>query len=176
MNTKPSRIDDKLRTLPDIEPPPGSWQRVLSRYHAEQSSARSRWTGGLAQFAAAAAVAAIAVLLVVNRTAQPVVSDEPAVIAEVVPAAPSAAELDRLRRQSQHMERMLLGLPQRPAVVRADTASLMSELEDRIAAVDYRLNYARAAPADAPQLWQERVQLMDQLVRARYAEAGADAF
>lgn len=172
--TEPSGIDDLLRTLPDLEPPPGSWQRVLSRYAAQQR--RVPLTGALPLLVAAAIVATIAVLLVVSRDTFTAVDTGALTVSEVVPPMPTLDELGRLRRQSQHMERMLLGLPQRPAVEHADTASLISELEDRIAAVDYRLNHTRTTQPDAPRLWQERVKLMDQLVRVRYAEAGADAF
>ena len=98
----------------------------------------------------------------------------PEPVAAAVPPVPDAAELDRLRRQSQQMERMLRGLPQGPAVARADTASLITSLEDRIATLDYRLNQAHGREQEASGLWRERVQVMDQLVRARYVEAGAD--
>ena len=172
MTTKPSRVDQWLRTLPELEPPPGSWQRVLSRHKAGQG--RDAMASALPLLALAAAVAIAAVLLIDNRNGQDVVIDKPEPVAATVPPLPDARQLDRLRRQSQQMEQMLRGLPQRPAVVRADTASLITALEDRIATLDYRLNDAHGREQQAPGLWQERVQVMDQLVRARYVEAGAD--
>jgi hypothetical protein len=89
------------------------------------------------------------------------------------------------------MELLLRGLPPRGHLVRADTAGAIAELQDRIAAVDFELSRggrAAAVPAGttstrwAPErgatsqdLWQERVDLMDRLVRVRYQEAGAEA-
>lgn len=172
MTTEPSRVEQLLRTLPELEPPPGSWQRVLSRRKA--GMVRNPLAPALSLVALAATVAIVAVLLIDNRAAMDAVGTHPEPVAAIVPPVPDATQLDRLRRQSQQMERMLRGLPRRPAVVRADTASRILSLEDRIATLDYRLNQAHGREREASGLWQERVEVMDQLVRARYVEAGAD--
>lgn len=108
-------------------------------------------------------------------------------------------DIARLQRRSQHMERLLGQLPPRSGIIRADSEGLIVELQDRIAAVDHQLNEAawgRAYPvtagrndssptlvrdrlydeAAAPVLWRQRVELMDELVRARYIEADATGF
>jgi len=105
-----------------------------------------------------------------------------------------------LQRRSHFMERVLSEMPRRSRVARADTAGVIAELEDRIAAVDYQLNRAtvnrtgfdrapagwparqtpdmnprfRSQATDTSDLWRRRVEYMDQLVRARYAEVSAN--
>ena len=72
---------------------------------------------------------------------------------------------------------MLRGLPPGPNVVRADTAIAIAELQDQLAVVDYQLNRAAARPEQDPRaLWQQRVELMDRLLRVRYTEAGMEGF
>ena len=120
--------------------------------------------------------------------------------------ASSGANVGALRRQSRSMERLLGGLPPRAAAGRPDLAGAISDLQRRIAAVDYELNRVeqrratrapsalrrwpvepRSAdwpdgrqvaevPAVSRDLWQHRVELMDRLVRARFVEAGAEAY
>ena len=58
-------------------------------------------------------------------------------------------------------------------MVRASTAGTIDELEESIARVDYRLYYGaerELTPVQAQRLWQERVDLMNSLVRVRYAQ------
>ena len=72
---------------------------------------------------------------------------------------------------------MLRGLPPGAQVVRADTALTVTALEDRIASVDYRLNRVAGRPhRDSGDLWRERVELMRELLRVKYEEAGVAAF
>ncbi len=116
----------------------------------------------------------------------------------VVASSRSPDEVARLRKRSQHMERLLRQLPARSSVVRADTEGRIVELQDRLAAVDQRLNEMAVAPvavpiqsgpdssaraygensvgAATPMLWRQRVELMDELVRARFIEADAAGF
>ncbi|MGI9344299.1 MAG: hypothetical protein ACR2QV_15815 [Gammaproteobacteria bacterium] len=131
---------------------------------------------------------------------------EPSVSVSSVRRASSSADVGALRRQSRSMERLLGGLPSRSGGGRPDLASAISDLQRRIVAVDYELNRVEQrrmtrAPsalrrwpveprsADWPDgrqvaevppvsrdLWQHRVELMDRLVRARFVEAGAEAY
>ena len=80
--------------------------------------------------------------------------------------------------QSQQLERDLRALPNQPHVMRAGTVATISELEDRIAAIDSRLNYSEngLTPEQAEIYWRERVRLMDSLVRLRYAQAQRMSF
>ena len=127
---------------------------------------------------------------------QPIIVSAPAVQSAIRPDERAGdPEVRALQQRSQYMERLISGMPRRGWVARADTAGVIAELEDRIAAVDYQLNRAeslkagldrRESPAagnhpryeraDAPDLWRRRVEYMDQLVRARYVEADVTGY
>jgi hypothetical protein len=145
-------VEQQLRELPELEPRVDAWQRVRRVARRERRAAiwRRFWpvamTGGLT-----AVAAGLALLVVVLEVRGP-----------EVPALPPA-RLDA------------------PAAVpvRADDAAAIAALEDRIAHVDWQLTRSSVrdtAPLAAPSLWRERVDLMDQLVRVRYAEAGVSAY
>ncbi len=128
---------------------------------------------------------------------RPIIVSAPAMRPDVRAAA---ARVRTLQQRSQQMERLLSGLPPRGRIASADAAGLIAELEDRIAAVDYQLNRTglnaagprrpssssarrlppsggpRAELTQAPDLWQRRVEFMDQLVRARYAETAVNGY
>jgi hypothetical protein len=184
-----------LRSMPDLQPPADGWQRLVAR------QAQFSWMRWSAKFAVAASViivfTAVAGALYVDWsgfTASPVIQP-------VIVSAPAMRPEDRaieaqvwaLQQRSQQMERLLGKLPPRGRVAYADMAGVIAELEDRIAVVDYQLNEAglnrssadrqqpgrldgRLEQADAPGLWRRRVEFMDQLVRARYVETGAEGF
>lgn len=180
-------IGSLLRSLPLLEPPADGWRRVAA-HQARQ--ARRRWAG--LAIAASAVFAAVTGWLILGSPegAEPAVTVQPFIVEAPVRdrAAPRIdTEVLALRRRSQDMERLLGNLPPRGRLARADTVGVIAELEDQIAAVDYRLNRAgQAAPGfavgpaarsgadEVPDLWRRRVVFMDQLVRARYAESGAD--
>ena len=65
-----------------------------------------------------------------------------------------------------------------PRVARAGTVATMSEIEDRIAAIDYQLNDATAEMSDGDReiFWRERVRSMKLLLQLRYAQAQRAAF
>jgi hypothetical protein len=62
--------------------------------------------------------------------------------------------------------------------MRAGTIATISDLEDRIAAIDYQLNdpTLRMTPEDRELFWRERVRLMNSLLALRYAQAQRAAF
>ena len=67
----------------------------------------------------------------------------------------------------------LRSLPDAPRVSQAGTVATISEIEDRIAAIDYQLNdpsYQMTAE-EKNIFWRERVRLMKLLVGLRYAQA-----
>ena len=111
-----------------------------------------------------------------------VMGSEPAPV--VSPAEPllvqaTAPEVQRLQGQSRELEAMLRDLPGRPQLVRGDNEAAIAALEDRIAEVDWALSRSRSWAHGAmsePVLWRERVDLMGELVRARYTEAGVAAY
>jgi hypothetical protein len=200
-------VGQQLRELPDLRPPANAWARIAARARRRRPLA---WSG-----AALAAGAALFAIFMLVRQEPPAASVETLLVdarppvQEQVPSLrrdASGADVGALRRQSRSMERLLGGLPPRSAAGRADLAGAISDLQRRIAAVDYELNRVeqrRATrapsalrrwpveprPADWPDgrqvaevpvvsrdLWQHRVELMDRLVRARFVEAGAEAY
>lgn len=199
-----TEVTELLRSLPDMRPPEDAWKRIVATRRRGHPLA---WSA----VALAACAALVAIVLLAREEAPRALRDTYVVATDpqprqVTPAESSAAvtasalAVRDLRRRSRQMERLLSGLPPRTQVVRADVAGMVTELQDRIAAVDYELNrqargtwspaatarwaaersvatrsasrYSARQPRD---LWQERVELMDRLVRARFAEAGAEA-
>lgn len=120
---------------------------------------------------AAVGLALLGLLLMSGNTAPGVTprSDQPLLSAQRLPATQSAS-MD---------ERWLRGLPTEPAVARFATRLPVAQLEDRIAWLDDSLSIAlqeRASHSDISGLRSERAQLVDALVRVRYAEQLATQF
>ena len=80
--------------------------------------------------------------------------------------------------ESRQLESDLRALPDQPRVMLADTAATISDIEDRIAAIDFQLNDPgiQMTPGEEEIFWRERVRLMKLLVRLRYAQAQRTAF
>ena len=170
------QADSALGRLPELEPPADSWRRI------SRAALRESWIASwrrLRPVALAGGLTATAGALAVTILAT----------AWQKPAAPSQElllvqgpdrELVQLQTQSEALESLLRSLPRGPQLVRADHVAATTTLEDRIAQVDSALNRSHvrqpAAAADAPALWRERVDLMGELVRARYTEAGLAAY
>lgn len=205
-----TEVAELLRSMPDLEPPADGWQRIAAQQARQASLSRLRRSGRLAAAASVAITITSAIIIgtlyldrpefvrapTVQSTVQPIIVSAPAIRPDVRAAD---AQVRALQQRSHYMEQVLSGLPRRGQVARADTAGVIAELEDRIAAVDYQLNRVglnRAgvgrsawrtpdlAPADGSRyetiessdLWRRRVEFMDQLVRVRYAETGMDGF
>lgn len=168
-----------LHELPDTPPPRVVWERIRAQAEAEGLIVRpltrrpSVWYG--AGLAAAVAVAALIA---------PGLIDPPQT---VFPTQPTTAEpsngtaqrgLNALLVESRQIESDLRALPADPRVMRASTAATISELENRIAAIDYQLNdqSIRLSAEDEEIYWRERVRLMKSLLRLRYAQAQRTAF
>ncbi len=168
-----------LRALPDTMPPRHVWTRIREQAEAEgllttQNKASPRkWYAG-AGLAAAALMAA----LMLPQT--PIDSGpNPIVVPENLPTnTTDLSTLRALQVQSRALERDLRALPAQPRVARASTIATMSEIEDRIAAIDHQLNDANAewAEGDREIFWRERVRLMKILLQLRYAQAQRAAF
>lgn len=85
------------------------------------------------------------------------------------------ARVPELVAQSQHLEGLLQRLPERPRIERVSTAAMIDTIEDRIQWLDFQLSDASDSGLNEEQtrrLWCERVELMDSLVKVRYAEGG----
>lgn len=173
-------LQTRLRELKDTTPPREVWQRIEAQARAEgmfqgRYFETAKWLSG-------AGIAAAVVLAVLNVPVTPVTDGGD----EVLSPTPSVAQIDNsgpanlnaLMVQSQQIERDLRALPGQPRMVRASTAATIAELEDRIAAIDYRLNHPayRLTRVEAEIYWRERVRLMNSLLNLRRAQAQRMAF
>jgi hypothetical protein len=158
----------RLRALRPIEADGHGWQgvreRLAGRRRAEVLRTRVR---------RAAAVASLAVIVsaVAWRVADAPPGQAPGRI--VAPTAEEALALDRvarLRLQSSALEAALATLGERPAVQRAGTALPIDALEAQVQWIDHRISTSGDV-LEAEQLWRERVDAMNTLVRLRYVES-----
>lgn len=170
-------LQAQIRELRDTSPPREVWQRIDAQARAEglfrgRYVKPAKWFGG-------AGIAAAVALAVLNFPATTAVNDPfPTTppMATVNNGGPS--NLNALMVQSQQIERDLRALPGQPSVVRASTAATIAELEDRIAAIDYRFNHPaiRMSPIEAEMYWRQRVRLMNSLLNLRRAQLQRAAF
>ena len=169
-----------LRALPDTMPPRVVWQRIREQAQAEgliqEKGLRRRSTWyPVVGLAAAALVAAVML---------PRLLQEPVDVPTVVPTSVGTTTpvplttLQTLMTESRELESNLRALPDAPRVQRASTMATISDLEDRIAAIDYQLNdpEVQMSPEDTELFWRERVRLMRSLLQLRYAQAQRAAF
>src|SRR6266850_1796374 len=87
-----------------------------------------------------------------------------------------AAELARVKQQSATLEQQLQRYDPDGRVTSGRSAALAAALEDRIAVIDGELaqlgpSRAQARPADLVTLWQQRVELMEQLMSVHVTRA-----
>lgn len=169
-----------LRGLPDTMPPRAVWHRIREQAEAEGLIAkpamrrRSIWYLG----GSLAAAIVVAVIMV------PRLFDGETVVYPTIPENVGTSSpirlntLQTLMTESRELESNLRDLPAKPRVMRAGTAATITNLEDRIAAIDYQLNdpESRLSPEDEEIFWRERVRLMKLLVGMRYAQAQRTAF
>jgi len=175
-------LQAKFRELPEMPPSREVWQRIDAQARAEglfqgRYFETVKWLSGTG-------IAAAVVLAVLNF---PTESPAPGGLEALTPSptpgfdaesANTPSNLNVLQAQSQQIERDLRALPGQPRLVRASTAAAIVQLEDRIAAIDYRLNHpaARLSPIEAEIYWRERVRLMNSLLNLRRAQAQRLAF
>ena len=167
-----------LRALPETMPPRDVWLRVREQAEAEglltQRAARkhNKWYAGVG-LAAAALMAAVMMPGIQNPT-----SSNPAVPNNDVSNVADLSNLGVLQAYSRKLESGLRALPDEPRVARAGTIATMSEIEDRIAGIDYQLNDTSVQMTDGDReiFWRERVRLMELLLQLRYAQAQRAAF
>ena len=144
----------QLKALPARRPARDQWPAVLETIRGHRRGRRRRW--GVGSVAAAAGVAALLVF-------RPFWSK-----------SADGADLARVKQQSATMEAELERYDPESRVMSGRSAALAAALEDRIAAVDGEL--ARAGPteprsAELLKLWQQRVDLMQQLMSVRVSRA-----
>ena len=170
------RVQQRMQSLAPIEPPAQAWNQIAARMQVAGSPQRSRMPWA---FAAAAAVAVVSGILFrqfnVPVEAVPSVQLAP----ESEQQTLTVASLDQLVAQSQELDQMLQYLPERPAVERVALAATIDTIEERVQWLDQQLSYAPDTglnEAQATELWRERVDLMDSLVKVRYAEGAPMSF
>lgn len=169
-----ARIDEALRALPPLAPPPDAWARIAARADGARALKPHRWWP-----LALAAGAAWLALVLWPATSRPPASPppEPQPMTVRVAAQGGGDQVTQLQARSRALERMLHGLPARPRVVPVETAGMIADLQTRIAHLDHHMSASPALVQSPPaDLWRQRVDLMGRLVQVRYAEAGVDAY
>jgi hypothetical protein len=164
----------QLQSLPQLDAPTSfqEIQRAMARPVAAPRRALSaRLVAGLA-FVTLTTIFFVAlrdetVPTVADRSVEP---DE-----QATPIDVDTARVPELVAQSRRLEGLLQQLPERPRIERVSTAAMIDTIEERIQWLDFQLSDAPDSGLDERQtqrLWSERVELMDSLVKVRYAEGG----
>lgn len=151
-----------LQTLPELQPPPGAWDRILAEHDRRRRVK-------LARQAAAAAMVLVTsvVLIVISRQPQ-------APSASRAHTGPSG-DIRELVAASRDLENVLRAPALQSPVLRPVEAARIVALEDRIALIDVELGAMGTRPAGdrTLALWSDRVEALDQLVRVRTGIDGA---
>jgi hypothetical protein len=171
----------ELRMLPDTMPPRAVWNRIREQAEAEglikQDYLRKpmNWYSGVG-LAAAIVLSAVLVPVMMNSSSTSPLVTEPQ--NAQVSNTTEVNALQTLMTESRQLESDLRSLPDEPRVMQAGTAATISDIKDRIAAIDYQLNDPdiQMTAGDTEIFWRERVRLMKLLVRLRYAQAQRSAY
>lgn len=147
-----------LRALAGLRPPRDRWEDIREAIEQDRGRRRRRYVGwgSLAAAAAAALVVGVQIMGLGPRSNA------------------SAADLQVLIQQSQQLEGALRAYDPTSRVLNGRAASAVAELEDRIAVIDFGLAEAQnrgAARDEMMNLWRQRIQLMDELVRVHVTRA-----
>ena len=146
----------QLKALPALRPPRDRWPAVQSILRAERSRRRRTWGAWSGSLALAATIAAVML---------------------VQPSGPGElhAELRKAKQQSATLEDSLKQFDVERSVLSGQEAAVMAALEDRISLLDgtlaQQVEGAHEGDAELVRLWQERVGLMRELVKARATRA-----
>lgn len=159
-------LPERLRALPDYDPPAGGWQRLSARMDAR----RRHWVtagSGLALAASVLVAVGLGALRPLTETTAPVVPP--------VRTASAPSDVARLIGRSQALESQLRQARPQVAVWDSGRARQAELLEGELSLVDARLGFAGADtdPAEIQRLWRTRVQLMNALLRLHQTEAPA---
>jgi hypothetical protein len=173
------RSEDRLiglKSLPSLEPRADLEPVVLAAMEraAQTGKRRPSRSSHLAKAAGLAAVAGVGALFALWA-----VSYEDPADRRVAAIGGDDRTYFELAEQSAHLDALLAVLPPQRRVMRADTASTIVDLEDRIALIDAELyrSAVQAAPADyRVALLRDRVEVMNALVNVRYAQSRAFVF
>jgi len=146
----------QLKALPALRPPRDRWPAVQSILRAERSRRRRTWGAWSGSLALAATIAAVLLVQPSNQTVL-------------------HAELSQAKRQSATLEDSLKQFDVERSVLSGQEAATLAALEDRISRLDgtlaQQVEGAHEGDAELVRLWQERVGLMRELVKARATRA-----
>jgi hypothetical protein len=165
----------RLRDLPTFDPPADMFEAIATRA-AQRPTQRYSWS--LAAAAAAIIVSVVTLVAVRDARYGPLVADQSKTIVGT-PVHTTEPDVEQLIAQSRELDELLQYLPERPHVERVSLAATVDSIEERIQVLDWQLAYGSDAGLDrrqARRLWSERVELMDSLVKVRYAESAPMAF
>lgn len=158
-------LPEKLRALPDYEPPSGGWEQLSARLDAR----RRGWFatgGGLAMAASVLVAVGLAGL-------KPLSTTGPSTTAPAVQVASAPqTQVAQLIRTSQQLESQLREARPQVRVWNASRAQRAAMLEQELSRVDAQLGYATHT-SDRQQLWNLRVRLMNALLDLHQNQAPA---
>jgi len=147
------------------------WRAVKHSVARRATAMHRRQWATRAALAASVAALAIATVWRLNDPMRELAAHRPGPRdAEV---ALAADRLSQLRSQSQALEELLAELPRQSAVERAGTALPIDAIEAQVQWLDHQILVGddQMQPDAAEQLWRERVEAMNSLVRLRYVDA-----
>jgi hypothetical protein len=171
----------ELRMLPETMPPRAVWNRIREQAEAEglvtQDYMRKpmNWYSGVG-LAAAIVLAVVLVPVMMNSPSTPTAVTVPQ--NSQVSNSTEVNALQALMVESRQLESDLRSLPAEPRVMQAGTVATISDIKDRVAAIDYQLTDPdiQMTSEETEIFWRERVRLMKLLVRLRYAQAQRSAY
>jgi hypothetical protein len=170
----------QLQSLPQLDAP-SSFQEVQRAMARPAAAPRRALTARLVAGLAFVTLTAIFFVALRDETTPTVVEDSTQRGVEPVEQVTSPLEhvenarVPELVAQSRQLDDLLQQLPARPRIERVSTAAMIDTIEERIQWLDFQLSDAPGSGLNEEQtqrLWRERVELMDSLVKVRYAEGG----
>jgi anti-sigma factor RsiW len=166
----------KLQSLPQLDAP-ASFQEIQRALARPAAAPRRVLSARLVAGLAFATLTAIFFVALRDGTSPDVVQHQPERVEQQAPPTDviEMARVPELVARSQQLEGLLQKLPDRPRIERVSTAAMIDTIEERIQWLDFQLSDARDSGLNEEQtrrLWRERVELMDSLVKVRYAEGG----
>lgn len=166
------RMRERLRDLPELDPPRDLWRMVAVEAVGKRTRARGRWP----LIVTVAASVMVGVALLVTGTERQADGPVRGTTTDLIAATPAPASSvngvarAELLETSRRLEAALRAMPAAPQVTRASTALTIADLQDRIYEIDLSLNQPRLDAAQEQALWQQRVRLMDTLMQVRYSQ------
>ena len=170
--TELGSMRERLQALREPARACGDIAAIHASIASREAANRSQRTLTRGSLAASIAIIAIATAWRLYEPAAPVT-------ALALPApntahlALAADRLEQLRSQSEALEDLLAELPHQSFIEREGTALPIDTIEAQVQWLDHQilLSGDDVRPDAAEQLWRERVEAMNSLVRLRYADA-----